>query len=274
MRILSARLRMSAVAVGLVGVPWVADAAPYVFQTVVNSGDTIPSAAKTFNSFNQPSINATCLVVFRGRSTGGQGGEPMRGVYTRQACGNLGPIKEVLAVGDRVPQPNNTAATFNEFPAFPRITLKGEWVATRGQSQPVWEYALPDGSDTRVGTSGIYVEKSGNSLKTAASLLGAVPGFAYFSVPGASVPGTRFDQFPGAPSPTGTKFVVFKGNYTDGGVSATGIFFRNVLDGAGKLPTRLIASTSSLIPRSKVTFGSTAPPTASDGNLVFLGLDN
>jgi hypothetical protein len=57
-------------------------------------------------------------------------------------------------------------------------------------------------------------------------------------------------------------------------VSATGIYFRNVVDSAGKLPTRLVANTNMLIPGTKVKFGSTAPPSASDGSLVFLGLDN
>lgn len=251
-------------------------AAPYVFQTVANLGDTMPPTTKTFNSFNQPSINNACLVVFRGRSSGGQ--QPVRGIYTRKVCDNPGTIKKVIAVGDQVPQPNNTSAIFNEFPAFPRITVNKEFVATRGQSRPVWEYTLPDGSDTRVGTSGIYVESGGGALKTAESLLGAVPGFSRFSVPGATVPGTRFDQFPGAPSPTSTKFIVFKGNYTDVGISRTGIYFRNAFDSAGTLPTRLIADSKTRIPNQPaggvVTFGSTAPPSAVDGRAVFVGLDN
>jgi hypothetical protein len=122
-------------------------------------------------------------------------------------------------------------------------------------------------------TGGIYVEKSGGALKTGESLLGAVPGFSQFSVPGAPA-GTRFDQFPGAPAPTNGKFVVFKGNYTDGGVSKTGVFYRNVLDGAGALPTQLIASSNTLIPGTTTTFGSTAPPSASGNKVVFLGVDN
>ena len=248
-----------------------ATAAPYVFQTVANSGDTMPPTASTFNSFNQPSINAGCLVVFRARSKGGS--QPVRGIYKREVCSSPGPIRKIVAVGEQVPQPNNTSAPFNEFPAFPRMQISGEWVATRGQSRPVWEYTLPDGSDTRVGTSGIYVEKSGGALKTAESLLGAVPEFTQFSVPGAPA-GTRFDQFPGAPAPTNGKFVVFKGNYTDGGISKTGVFYRNVLDGAGALPTQLIASSNTLIPGTTTTFGSTAPPSASGNKMVFLGVDD
>ncbi len=245
--------------------------APYVFQTVANSGDTMPPTDKTFNSFNQPSINAGCLVVFRARSKGKS--QPVRGIYKREVCSSPGPIRKIVAVGEQVPQPNNTSAPFNEFPAFPRMQISGEWVATRGQSRPVWEYTLPDGSDTRVGTAGIYVEKSGGALKTAESLLGAVPAFSQFAVPGAP-PGTRFDQFPGAPSPANGKFVVFKGNYTDGGIGKTGVFYRNVLDSAGALPTQLIASSNTLIPGTTTTFGSTAPPSASGNKMVFLGLDN
>jgi hypothetical protein len=271
MRRSRARLLTTAVIAGLLPAPWAAQAAPYVFQTVANIGDTMPPSSRTFNSFNQPSINATCLLVFRGRSRGEQ--QPVRGIYTRQACGSLGPIKKVAAVGDKVPAPNNTNAVFNEFPAFPRIQLKGEWVATRGQTRPVWEYTLPDGSDTRVGTAGIFAESNGGALKTGEALLGAVPEFSQFAVPG-TVPGTRFDQFPGAPSPTSGKFVVFKGNYTEGGASKTGVFFRNVIDSAGTLPTRLVANSSIAIPGTSVNFGSTAPPSAANGSLVFLGVDN
>lgn len=42
------------------------------WTTVVNNGDVMPGTADTlFNSYNQPSINAKGLVVFRARSKGG-----------------------------------------------------------------------------------------------------------------------------------------------------------------------------------------------------------
>ena len=269
------KMRLALLAASMMAAPALlsgsGQAAPYAFQTVANTGDVMPASDRNFNSFNQPSINSDCLVAFRARSKGPQ--QPVRGLYKRKVCTTPGPIRKIVAVGEQVPQPNNTSAPFNEFPAFPRMQISGEWVASRGQSRPVWEYTLPDGTDTRVGTSGIYVEKSGGALRTAESLLGAVPGFTQFSVPGAPA-GTRFDQFPGAPSPTGGKFVTFKGNYTEGTVGKTGVYYRNVLDGAGALPTQLIANSSMPIPGTSTLFGSTSPPSASGTKMVFLGVDN
>ena len=43
------------------------------WTTVVNNADTVPKTMKSFNSYNQPSINDAGLVVFRARSQGGQG---------------------------------------------------------------------------------------------------------------------------------------------------------------------------------------------------------
>ena len=119
----------------------------------------------------------------------------------------------VAQTGDTVPQPNNSDGHFNEFPSFPRISADGSGVVTRGQSTPVWTYTL-DGTDTKVGTSGVYATVGGK-LTTAASLLGAVPGYEYYAVPGAPA-GTRFDQFPASPSIDGQK-VAFKGNYAGAG---------------------------------------------------------
>jgi hypothetical protein len=144
---------------------------------------------------------------------------------------------------------------------------------------------LADGSETRVGTSGVYLAGDFGQV-TGASLLGAVldpqtgeATFPYFSVPGAPV-ATRFDQFPGAPSITAGRTVVFKGNYTDPDTSEgrTGIFFRDVLAEGGAAATRRIASSDTVIPgqsvKDPVRFGSTAPPTAEDGIVVFLGVDS
>lgn len=258
---------------------------PQAWRTIANSATPIPGAdGRTFNSFNQPSINANGIVVMRGRSKGAQGaGEPSRGVYMRdmsaRSTSAAGTLTVAFDTGTVVPQPNNidyqgSLATFTEFPSFPRIGVDNATVATRGQSRPVWAYTLPDGSDTRVGTSGVYAVVKGARL-TAASQVGQVPGFGHFSVPGAPA-GTKFDQFPGAPAVAGPETFVFKGNYTDG-VGKTGIFARNTSTRRGPAATLMIAGSNTLIPGQPadgVRFGSTAPPSAADNYVVFLGLDN
>jgi hypothetical protein len=257
----------------------------YNFTTVVNNGEIIPETSRLFNSYNQPSVNGSGLVVFRARSQGGQG-QPSTGIFTRDMSNllNRGAIIPIATRDSVVPQPNNTTyppnnslATFNEFPSFPRIDIGSNMVATRGQSQPVWTYFLNDGTETRVGTAGIYTNPR-DLLITGASQLGNVPEFPYFQVPGSS-PGTRFDQFPGAPSPTNSNTIVFKGNWTDlnapiGQQSKTGVYFRDVLANGGTEAVQLIADSNTLIPGQAVNFGSTAPPSSANGKAVFLGVDN
>jgi hypothetical protein len=253
---------------------------PLVWRTVVNNGDTIPGTSGPFNSYGQPAVNERGLVVFRGR---GIGPEPARGVYERDMSSE-GPIVTVAQAGTEVPQPNNTLyngelASFNEFPAIPRIDAESDTVATRGQSRPVWTYLLPDATESRVGTAGIYADPLG-ALEAGASLLGAVRDattnelvFPEFQVPGAPE-GTRFDQFPGSPAVTGGSTIVFKGNFTDG-VSSTGVFHRDMLAAGGTAPTELIARAGDPIPGvAGAVFGSTAPPSAAAGHAFFVGLDN
>jgi hypothetical protein len=250
------------------------------FQTVANTATPIPGGdGRTFNSFNQPSVNVSGVVALRGRSKGAEGaGEPLRGIYTRD-MGAGGTLAVAFDTSTTVPQPNNieyqsALGTFTEFPAFPRMGLDSTTVATRGQSKPVWRYLLADGTETRVGTSGVYASRL-NDRTTAAAQLGQVAGFEYFSVPGAA-PGTKFDQFPGAPAVATPQVVVFKGNYTDG-VSKTGIFFRNFSALPSPSATQVIASSDTLIPGQPaggVRFGATAPPSAIGNFAVFLGVDN
>jgi hypothetical protein len=256
-----------------------ASGATFDWSTVVNNGDPVPGSARKFNSYSPPSVNARGLVVFRGRSRGGQGqGEPERGVYARNISNAASVVVRIADVQTSVPQPNNTLyngqlASFNEFPAFPRIGVNANTVATRGQSQPVWTYIL-NGTETRVGTSGIYATPNG-ALVTGMAQLGAVPSFSHFQVPGAT-PGTKFDQFPGAPTLANASVTAFKGNYTDG-VPKTGVFYRDMLANGGLSPTQLIASSDTLIPGQPAggaKFGSTAPPSAENGSIVFLGVDN
>lgn len=266
-----------------------ANAAPRItWSTVVNNSYAAPDSTKKFFSYNQPSINDAGLVVFRARAkaaTGGGGGgggagEPIRGIFTRDMSATGSPINP-LAVNNLtlVPSPNNQNSTFTEFPAFPRIDAKSNTIAFRSQSKPVYEYQT--GTDpttgepitTKVGTSGVYTTHGG-SLVTGASQLGMVPGLGKFQVPNAPE-GTKFDQFPGAPSPTGN-LVTFKGNFTDG-TGKTGVYYRDVVNDG---PVVEIARSGMAMPSSAVqnngaaTFGSTAPPSAAAGKMVFTGLDN
>lgn len=260
------------------------------WRPIVTTTDLVPGTEYPFRSFNQPSINRRGTVVFRARATGTGG--PISGIFTRRIAAAEQPIEAVFLRRDEVPQPNNTdgpggdgLASFNEFPSIPRIDRDENALATRAQSTPVWTTTLADGSETRVGTSGVYVASDGDRI-TGASLLGAVldpltgdASFPYYSVPGAPV-ATRFDQFPGAPAITDGDTVVFKGNWTDPDTSEgrTGIYFRDVRAEGGASWTRRIVSSDMPIPgyglSKPVDFGSTAPPSAEDGTVVFLGVDS
>ena len=280
-------------------------AAPTVtWTTVVNNGTLAPdttSGARYF-SYNQPSVNDQGLVVFRARvrppvgaGGGGGNGEPVRGIFTRDMATPGTPVTTIASNQspyDVVPQPNNTGGTFNEMPSFPRIDAQSNTIAFRGQSTPVFEYQngidpLTGGpTTTKGGTSGVYTNPQG-SLITGASLLGNVnnaiypanPDLSYFQVPG-TTPGTRFDQFPGAPTVTGNT-VAFKGNWTDSatGVGQTGIYVRDVVASGGTAPVVKVASSGDTFQTGQVSsptavFDSTAPPSASNGQVAFLGLDN
>lgn len=239
------------------------------WTTAVNSATKIPGGGgKLFSSFGQPSINDRCVLVFRGRTTGPS--EPVRGVYAANPCLSR-PVSKVAAAGDLVPSPNNNDAPFTEFPAFPRIESGFNFVATRGQSEPVWTYTLEDLSETKVGTSGIYAGLLTSDLITGASQLGAVPDFSQFEVPG--FPGVKFDQFPGAASPFDSKGITFKGNFTDGTTGRTGVYMRYIYRKDGLANVRRIADTTMNIPGTSTPFGSTAPPSAAKSSMVFTGLD-
>jgi hypothetical protein len=252
-----------------------ADAETFRFQTVVNNADLIPGTSSVFNAYNQPSINSAGLVVFRARGRGGSGiGQPATGIFTRDLLDTSlpRPIVPIALRDGPVPNPNNTGATFTEFPSFPRISLTtSAMVAFRGQSSPVWR--TEDGS---FGTSGIYSNPLG-TLGTGASQLGGQAGFGFYGVPtAAGSTGQKFDQFPGAPAVTDNK-VVFKGNWTDSqGDGRTGVYFRDLIADGGASPVRLIADSTTAIPSDPLNriFGSTAPPSAAQNMAVFLGLDN
>ncbi|MFK2905316.1 hypothetical protein ISP17_15240 [Dyella ginsengisoli] len=268
------------------------------WQTVANNGRFMPSATcvpdgpaptappcRLFNSFNQPSVNTRGLVVFRARSKGGGSqGEPLHGVYTRDMAKG-GPIVRILDRDTLVPQPNNRGTTFQETPSFPRIDMNSSTVATRGAHPPVWQVVNDAGEVVeQVGTNGVYANPF-RDLVTAESRLGSVPVFSYFQVP--ERPGTAFDIVPGSPAITQHDIVVFKGNYTVGTTSKTGVYYRKLMNApfpmssgpslypaSGTLPTVLIANTDSYIPGTSLHFGSTAPPSAAGNQAVFVGLDN
>lgn len=251
-------------------------AAEFPWSVVVNNGTRVPAdpLQRTFNSYNQPSLNVGGLVVFRGRSRGGMGGQPAHGVYTRDMARGT-PVSRVFDRNTVVPQPNDLGSTFVEPPAFPRIDMGSNTIASRGNHPPVWEYLLPDGTETRAGTTGVYANPFG-ALTTGASNLGAVPGFESFAVP--ETDGIKFDVFPGAPAVTDARTIVVKGNYTDAsGVSRTGVYYRDLRDdlAGGAAPMVPIAdSVGTFIPGSGTVFGSTAPPSAAGRLAVFSGFDN
>jgi len=289
----------------------VSAARPITFdwQVVVNNGFEIPdNPGRFYNSYNPPSVNAGALVVFRARSTGQQQG-PVSGIYIRDMT-TLAAINKIADRDTEVPWPNNTEyplpgsqgattlSTFNEFPSFPRIALTADAVATRGNHQPAWTYEVTEGeegTETRVGTTGAYVNLDArypltSPLVTGASLLGAVPAFSdILAVPGVD-PATRFDVFPGAPAITNAGVIAFKGNYSvndpasdvpEVTLGKTGVFYRRVIaaDAGGDAAIQLVANSDTPVPNPGdcapgTTFGSTAPPSAAGGHMVFVGFDN
>lgn len=281
----TAPFTLAALAAAVVGSPPALAMPTVSWSAVATNADLAPDGGGArFFSYNQPSVNDAGLVVFRARARqptgggGGGGGEPVRGIFSRDMSVAGAPLATVAsnrAPNATVPAPNNLGSTFTEFPAFPRIDARSDTITFRGQHQPVLEYETAPGETTRGGTSGVYVT-AGGSLLTGASQLGNVPGLERFQVPGAP-PGTRFDQFPGAPSATGGT-VAFKGNWTDpvaGG--QTGIYYRDTLADGGLAPVQRVAGSGDVFDAGQgrtAVFGSTAPPSASDGRVVFTGLDN
>ncbi|MDE2479407.1 MAG: hypothetical protein KGM87_10990, partial [Betaproteobacteria bacterium] len=135
------------------------------WKTLSDNNTLIPdSLSVAFFSYNQPSVNSSGMVVFRGRareasgeegSSGGSGGSGSggmtRGVFALDACASKPTLYTVADTNSLVPDPNSTAAQFTEFPSIPRIDIDSAVIATRGQSNPVW--TLADG--TKLGTSGV-----------------------------------------------------------------------------------------------------------------------
>ncbi len=236
------------------------------WATVVNNTDEMPGACvkgiRTFNSYNQPSVNAAGLVVIRARSTGGPPcGPATHGIYTRDMSVDGSPIVRILDRTTPVPHPNNLCHQIRRDPVLPAHRHRvGHHRHPREPSAGVEICSGTKTTETRAGTTGIYANPFGD-LITGASKLGAVPEFGdFFEVPGAA-PWTMFDVFPGSPSVTNGTTIVFKGNYTVDGVGKTGVFYRDLEDGdhGGFSPVKLIANnTDTLIPGTK--HASSAPP--------------
>ena len=251
----------------------------FTWKTVVNNTIPMPGDAKrrTFNSYNQPSVNMEGLVVIRARSRGGMGsqggGQPTHGIYTRDMSDDASVITRILDRTTQVPGPNNLETTFVETPSFPRIDMDSDTIATRGNHQPVWRYGS-GGDETRAGTTGIYANPFGE-LITGAAKLGNISDYGFFEVP--EFPGTMFEVFPGSPSVARGDTIVFKGNYTAQDQGKTGVYFRRLENGlhGGYSPVVLIANnTDTFIPGTKTRFGSTSPPSAAGNKVVFAGFDD
>ncbi len=251
--------------------------APFEWTTVVNNNDLIPQLEhpRTFNSYNQPSVNANGLVVMRARSRGGPPlGPATHGIYTRDMSVADSEIVRILDRTTAVPTPNNLGSKFVETPSFPRIDMYSATIATRGNHQPVHGYILSDETETRAGTTGVYTNPFGE-LITGSAKLGHVPAFSFLGVPEfGNIP---FEVFPGAPSVTNGNTIVFKGNYTAEGMARTGVYYRELTSepAGGTSPSVMIANSAhTLIPGTEVIFGSTAPPNAASNSVVFAGFDN
>jgi hypothetical protein len=273
-----------ALCAALAGLAWIYPAAaePVLTWTTVVNNDVVapdptkPTSAQLFNSYSGSSVNNDALVVFRGRTQGGDTGR-VSGVFSRDMSVPAAPVQAIAVQGQEAPQPNNLAATFNEFPSLPRIDAGSTLIATRGQTKPVYTYLLPDGTETRVGTTGLYATVGG-VLTTGEQKVGMVPGLPQFQIPQPAVGanGLAFEQFPGAPAAFDGKFIAFKGNYTDEkSIGQTGVFYRDIVSNGGLEVAVPIAYRGMALPNdpSKL-FGSTAPPSAANGKVVFTGLDN
>ena len=106
-------------------------------RTVVNNNDLMPPwYTRQFNSYNQPSVNLSGLVVIRARSRGGSGEPPVHGIYTRDMSRDASLVTRILDRSSDVPQPNNLNARFVETPAFPRIDKDTSTIVTRGNHPP------------------------------------------------------------------------------------------------------------------------------------------
>ena len=196
------------------------------------------------------------------------------------------PARSARCWPGRIPCPIPTTRLYTEelaqFSEFPHSAHRRKLLAAgHTRTEPAGLDLYPGQHRDTVGTSGIYVS-DGAPAWTGGQPAGAVVeadqvtlSFPWFAVPDA-VAGTRFDQFPGSPTPYGGHFVAFKGNYTDpfDGLGKTGVYYRNVASSRRALH-RAGGKRNTLIPNQPVggdvKFGATAPPSAAAGSIYFTG---
>ncbi|WP_136809870.1 PEP-CTERM sorting domain-containing protein [Desulfosediminicola flagellatus] len=224
-----------------------------------------------------------------GGSGSGKGGGTIEGIFTRDISVGDSSILAVAVRRQNVPTPNGLeeeskkpVGTFNSFPSFPRIDASSDTLAFRGQSSPSYVAIDYKNDVINSGTSGLYaILDNTDELITGIRNIDPDGGISEYLVPGE---GGRFEQFPGAPSPTtdpdtGNNLIAFKGNWTDTeGNGQTGVYYRDILANGNVVK---IAERGDDIPKGALpagnesfTFGSTAPPSAAAGKMVFTGLDN
>lgn len=133
--------------------------------TAANHRMNAPDTAPPYKAFSQSFVNARGELVFKGQSKSIPG--PTIGVYAREMSpGGDGPVMKLTENMTPVSQPNNTShngalAAFIQFQSFPWIDEDSDTAAFRGQSQPVRTFALADGTEMRIGSTGVYTSPQG-----------------------------------------------------------------------------------------------------------------
>ena len=270
-----------------------ADDLTYEWYTVANNGDVMPtdsssncgschedmassggqasagtksSTATTSRPSTRQASSCSVRAAAAARAADRRQGEPERGIYMRNLA-EQGPLYTVFRRSGTVPQPNNTTirntdqlASFNEFPSVPRIDAGSDTIATRGQSHAVVDVYLPDGTETRTGTAGIYTSSGHGMPTTGASMLGdvyegGVQTFPYFQVPvhGAVPAGHRLRPVPGLARGHRAQHDRVQGQFRGGRRWQDGRLLPDFAANGGTAPIELIASSFTKIPGNRTT---------------------
>lgn len=256
----------------------VLDKAALAWMPIVNNTSVLPGTTTPFASFSGVSINAAGMAAFRGTSiltTSGSGEtSSTSGIYTVDLA-NAGATTKLVDITTFVPQPtntlyNNAGPKFGTFPSTPYIDASSSFVGFTA-THPAIVY-LPAGG--RGGDKGLYGNPGGTLVTGVAAITsaleadGSTTDYSYFQVPDMPA-GTAFGAFPIAPAAVGGNTLVFKGDYLDGTIAGTGIYYRTI---GGTSAVGLIASThSTLMPDNTVRFAYIGAPTAVGTSTVFVG---
>ncbi len=257
----------------------VLDRANLAWMTIANGNSVLPGTTTPFASFSGVSINTAGMAVFRGTSilttSEGSTGETSStsGIYTADLANGGAPTK-LVDITTFVPQPtntlyNNAGPKFGSFLSTPNIDASSSFVGFNA-THPAVVY-LPAGG--RGGDKGLYGNPGGTLTTGVAAIIsaleadGSTTDYSYFQVP--DLPGVAFGGFPNAPAAVGGNTLVFKGDYLDGTVVGTGIYYRNI---GGTSVVGLIASThTTLMPDNTVRFAYIGAPSAVGTSTVFVG---